>query len=1426
MVSDPGCYERSLIPSSLLRAELIDLPFWARFGANTYRHVWVTNVGHASINSPFGGGWDSGRNMQTTYGLTRLKFAPWWGIVTGSTSSGGSTTTFGEITYQGRPAICATWTGIGHVMNTCSTQPVVNWSETNNFQLLLVDRGDVGYEDFDIVFNYGSVQWDFSDTLVECVGPPGAGYTIDTGLSGEVVAGSWTYGSFLDSNPTGLVHRTLNSTQPGRLVYQVRNGQATPSVPGGGTYGEPTATGPGGWAENPTVGESDPVNTATGSYYTSATDLSLPGVGVPFAQTRTYNSADPATGTLGPGWTHALAASLEIQPNGDVLARAGDGQQIYFTSSGGSFSAPGFSRSALTAVAGGYELLTQDQIRFRFDTQGRLTSQKDRNAQGLTLTYGGDGLLQSVTDSVNRSISYAHSAGRLTQVTLPDGRRVAYSYDQAGRLETVTDARNGVTRYTYDAGGRLKTIIDQNQHTVVDNTYGPDGRVVSQRNALLQEGMFFWDAATTTSTYRDARGNEWKDVYRNNLLVEQIDQLGNRTLYRYDEAANLTDVIDARGVRTTMTYDARGNLLTRSAPAATWTYNALNDPLTFRDARDNTTDYGYDSAGNLTLVRGPPPGGGLPRPETLYGRDASGTGLLTSLTDPRGKMTAFTYTGGNLSEIRTPLGNRTTMQYDGSGRMTSLVEPRGNATGANPADYRWTYTFTATNALETQTDPLGSVTALDYDPAGNLNTRTDANGNVTTYGYDAANRLITVTAPDPDEGGPLAAPVTRYTYDPVGNLASREDANQRTTSYEYDAADRLIRATHPLNRVWTYAYDANGNLTQVVDANGNATPQAGDGQTTHTYGDLNRLLSIDYADATPDVSFFYDANGNRTRMTDGAGFEDYVYDALNRLTSVTRGTNSFTYTYDLVNLTQVRYPDTTTVAYTHDDDGRLQTALSGAQTTSYAYDQAGNLTQTTLPAANGYVETRAYDRAGRLTSVESKRGSSTLSRFAITLDSVGNPLSVVRTGSLAQTQTYTYDDMNRLTSVCFQAGTCPGGSDPFIRWSYDGVGNRLTEARSTGTTSYTYNAADELTQAGASNYSYDQNGNQLSGGARTFAYDLANRLKSTTAASETTTYSYDGDGKRLQASTGTQASKKTNYLWDISTALPQIVLERNGSDALLRRYVYGARRISMTSGSATSYYVHDGLGSVANLTSSTGSTQWTWSYEPYGAIRTEQKASGSQPTNFMKFAGEYLDPSGLYHLRARQLDPASGLLLTRDPLCLPPGTPTTSRYAYVERRPTVLIDPSGMSSEGPSACGVVTGTMTQGVTIGAAAAAGDFVSGVNRAAERLDEALPAHIRAIPRYGEAIARRALPAAVVGTALYEACASRAQGASWPAAVAQSAVENGGAAVGATTLPLGCLALAPTGWGAVACAGGMAIIGGVGGHELGERIWDWIS
>ena len=1391
----------------------------------------------------------------------------------------------------------------------------------------------------------------------------------------------------------------------------------------------------------------DPVSSRTGAFTTSVDDLDLPGTGVSFAWSRSYTSADQTVGRLGPGWTDSYSASLALQPNGDARLRGEDGQQIlYVKQPNGSFvGAPG-ARSTLASVTGGYELLRTDQVRYRFDVQGRLLSIKDRNDQGVTLAYDGQNRLASVTDSANRQATMSYNAANLvSQVQTHDGRSVAYGYT-GGRLTTVTDVRGKTWAYTYDSGGRLERITDPLSHPQVTNVYGAEGRVQTQTDALGKQTTFDWNAGTETATATDANQKTWTHDYDEGVVIEEVDPLANDTDLVRDSDLNTTSVTGPTNETTQMTYDAAGNLLTATAPASlgnatkTFVYNARNDVELVTDARGKVTDYAYNpTSGNLTSITQDAVRVGA------YTYDTAGR--VETFTDGNEKTWTYAYfpATGYLQSSSDPLGNTTTYTYDGAGRVATRVDPKGNVAGCNCAgDFTWTYSYnpagqqlternplghTTTNVyddagrLTSTSDALGRVTSFTYDDAnrvisetapdpdgagpltspvtrftydavGNKLTETNPRGNTTTFAYDGANRLISSTAADPDGGGPLPAPVTTSTYDPngnvassveprgnvpgaspddfrttftydaagrlltqarpdpdgtgpalaprttnvydsVGNLLSVKDGNDHATAYTHDVAGRILTATSPdldvttytyddagnvvtrrddnahtttflyddagrLARetspdpdgpgpqsaaVTTYAYDPNGNRLTVTDPNGNATQTPGDGVTTYGYDRANRQTSIDYADATPDVTFTYDAAGNRLTMADGSGTETRTYDAIDRVTSVTRGSSTFSYVYDpSSNVTRRTYPGNTVVNYTYDPLDRLGSVASGSQTTSYAYDAASNLTQTTLPAGNGYVESRVYDRAGRLTEVRNQKGTSVLSHFLSTLDPAGNPTQVVRAGALSETQTYTYDANDRLTGVCLQAGSCPGAGDPFIRYTYDKVGNRLTEQRPTGTTSYAYDARDRLLTSGATNFAYDQNGNQTQKGTRTFLYDLANRLKSTTQGS-TTTYAYDGDGKRVEASgggaatatalrspcatatgssgtatvnkpTGTvagdlmiaglafekgsavaitppagwglirrtdqssdvgyatyrkaagasegatyafvltnspkwsigacaisgadpttpidvhagatgssgnpsapsatstgpnrlllafYANKKhatfsaytapalerfdapntagglpsnamasyelpaagasgiksavaseqekwvaqqiaiapapalgvTRFLWDVNQGLPQLALERDSNNAPLRSYTYGHRRISQTAGSSTSYFLHDALSSVSNLTSSSGATEWTYAYEPFGSTRVETSSSG--PTNFMKFTGEYLDPTGLYHLRARQYDPSSGRFPQRDPVDVASGAPAISAYAYGANRPTVFVDPSGLT---------------------------------------------------------------------------------------------------------------------------------------------------
>jgi uncharacterized protein RhaS with RHS repeats len=75
----------------------------------------------------------------------------------------------------------------------------------------------------------------------------------------------------------------------------------------------------------------------------------------------------------------------------------------------------------------------------------------------------------------------------------------------------------------------------------------------------------------------------------------------------------------------------------------------------------------------------------------------------------------------------------------------------------------------------------------------------------------------------------------------------------------------------------------------------------------------------------------------------------------------------------------------------------------------------------------------------------------------------------------------------------------------------------------------------------------------------------------------------------------------------------------------------------MTNASATFYYHLDPLGTVADMTDTSGNAQWKYEYEAYGAQRSATNVSGTAPENRLRFTGQYLDSeSGLYHLRARQ----------------------------------------------------------------------------------------------------------------------------------------------------------------------------------------------
>ncbi len=74
----------------------------------------------------------------------------------------------------------------------------------------------------------------------------------------------------------------------------------------------------------------------------------------------------------------------------------------------------------------------------------------------------------------------------------------------------------------------------------------------------------------------------------------------------------------------------------------------------------------------------------------------------------------------------------------------------------------------------------------------------------------------------------------------------------------------------------------------------------------------------------------------------------------------------------------------------------------------------------------------------------------------------------------------------------------------------------------------------------------------------------------------------------------------------------------------------------------------DGLGSTADLTDDTATVTDTYTYDIFGAATHVGSSS-----NYWQFTGEQEDSSeGLYYLRARYYDSATGRFLSQDPLRL------------------------------------------------------------------------------------------------------------------------------------------------------------------------------
>ena len=273
--------------------------------------------------------------------------------------------------------------------------------------------------------------------------------------------------------------------------------------------------------------------------------------------------------------------------------------------------------------------------------------------------------------------------------------------------------------------------------------------------------------------------------------------------------------------------------------------------------------------------------------------------------------------------------------------------------------------------------------------------------------------------------------------------------------------------------------------------------------------------------------------------------------------------------------------------------------------------------------------------------------------------------------------TYYYDPLYRLTAANYTNGT-------YFHYTYDAVGNRLSEVSNAGTVNYAYDIANRLTSVGGVTYTWDNNGNLLSDGAWTYSYSHANRLIRAEPAGAPRTYfsyGYNGLGDRLSQAYTNQdlpsVSSVTEYVADLNAGLTQVLSETTTTNGFpsTSTYLYGVGRIGEEQTAGWQYHLGDPLGSVRQLTNPAAAVTLTSSYEPFGDTLL---SAGSAATT-MQFTGEQRDGTGLTYLRARYYAGGTGRFAAQDAWDADPNRPMTyNLWLYAYANPVNLTDPAGL----------------------------------------------------------------------------------------------------------------------------------------------------